>query len=238
MSVTAFMTVVTDESNEKVHDELIRPIDRLDLSLRSGVPDESRRAPGGERGAVQGPARPCFGVRVVACAVLMVVLAACGGKPKTQSSRDTSVLPPSSVSTTSPTVSTSAAVLTGYRAEWAAFEQALSTADAFDPALAATMVDPALQLVRRNLVADNADGIVGRGSVAVHPRVTKLTATSATVVDCAYSTSELVYAKTGLPVPPATPHENDGVTAVLVLRGTTWKVAQQTITEGTCAGSP
>jgi hypothetical protein len=143
---------------------------------------------------------------------------------------------PAPESTTSTSASpVAAAVLVAYRAEWAAFDQALSTANAFDPSLPATMVDPALQLVQRNLVGDKADGIVGRGTVTVHPRVSQLTATSATVVDCAHSTSELVYASTGKPVPPVTPPENDGVTSTLVLTGGNWKVSEQTVTEGKCA---
>jgi hypothetical protein len=97
------------------------------------------------------------------------------------------------------------------------------------------MVDPALQQLRRNLVTDQSAGIVGRGTVTLHPKITALSATTATVVDCAYSTSELVYATTGKPVPPATPPENDGVTSTLVQTGGTWKVSQQTVVEGECA---
>jgi hypothetical protein len=69
----------------------------------------------------------------------------------------------------------------------------------------------------------------------LHPKITALTATTATVVDCAYSTSELVYASTGKPVPPITPPENDGVQSNLVLTGSTWKVAKQNVTDGKCA---
>jgi hypothetical protein len=126
-------------------------------------------------------------------------------------------------------------VLQAYRAEWEAFEQALSTADVSDPALAATMVAPMLQEVRRNLVSDQVNGIVGRGGVQLHPRVEHVTATSATVVDCSYSTSELVYSSSGKPVPPVTPPEHDGVLATLTFVGSTWKVSDQTVTEGTCA---
>jgi hypothetical protein len=126
-------------------------------------------------------------------------------------------------------------VLQAYRAEWAAFERALSTANASDPSLAATMIAPMLQEVRRNLVGDQVNGIVGRGGGPLHPRVTQVTATSATVVDCSYSTSELVYAKTGDAVPPATPPEHDGVLTPLTLVGSTWKVSDQTVMEGKCA---
>ena len=116
-----------------------------------------------------------------------------------------------------------------------AFEQALATANPNDPALAATMVDPQLVSIRANLVGDQQQGIVGRGTFTLHPKITSLSATTATVVDCAYSTSELVYQETGKPVPPITPPENDGVSATLVLTGGTWKVSKQTVTDGKCA---
>ncbi|MHB1929053.1 MAG: hypothetical protein ACYCUG_06470 [Acidimicrobiales bacterium] len=126
-------------------------------------------------------------------------------------------------------------MLAGYRAGWAAFEHALSDANPEDPALAATMVDPQLQSVKANLLADQRQGMVGRGATALHPKIAALSATSATVVDCAYSTAELVYQATGKPVPPVTPPENDGVTSTLVLTGGTWKVYKQTVTDGKCA---
>lgn len=139
------------------------------------------------------------------------------------------------MSPTSTTVATAASVLTAYRAEWAAFEHALSTANAYDTALATTMVDPQLQRVRANLLADRNQGIVGRGTVQLNPHVTSATGTQATVADCMYSTSELVYQATGKPVPPITPPEHDGVQATLILSGSVWKVSQQTVTDGKCA---
>ena len=127
------------------------------------------------------------------------------------------------------------AVLVAYRAGWAAFEHALANANPEDPELPATMVDPQLQQVKGNLLADQQQGMVGRGTTTLHPKVTALSATSATVVDCAYSTAELVYQATGKPVPPITPPENDGVTSTLVLSGGTWKVSKQIVTDGKCA---
>jgi hypothetical protein len=126
-------------------------------------------------------------------------------------------------------------VLSAYRAGWAAFERALTTANPSDPELAATMVEPQLQSVKANLFADKNAGMVGRGIFTLHPKVATLSATTATVVDCAHSTAELFYASSGKPVPPVTPPENDGVRATLVVSGSTWKVSKQTVTEGTCA---
>ncbi|MHB1986675.1 MAG: hypothetical protein ACYCSF_01620 [Acidimicrobiales bacterium] len=126
-------------------------------------------------------------------------------------------------------------MLAAYRASWHAFEGAAADANPEDPALASTMVDPQLQSVKANLLADQRQGIVGRGTFTLHPKVVVIAATTATVVDCAYSTAVLVYAATGKPVPPVTPPENDGVRSTLLLTGGIWKVYKQTVTDGSCA---
>lgn len=176
-------------------------------------------------------------VGMLGCAAL---LAGCGGgagepnaEPTTTPSAST-VSAPSGSSTTSTTVSRDGSVLAAYRAAWAASEEALVHADPTDPRLAATLVDPLLQRVQASLLGYQHDGIVGRGGVQLHPKVTSLSATTATVSDCMYSSSELVYAATGKPVPPVTPAEHDGVRATLVMVGGTWKVSRQTVTEGQC----
>ena len=126
-------------------------------------------------------------------------------------------------------------MLAAYRAGWAAFEHALADANPEDPELPATMVDPQLQQVKANLLADQREGMVGRGTTTLHPKISALSATTATVVDCAYSTAELVDKATGKAVPPVTPPENDGVTATLVRSCGTWKVSKQSVTDGKCA---
>lgn len=141
----------------------------------------------------------------------------------------------STASSTTAASSAVSAVLAAYRAGWAAFEHALADANPQDPELPATMVDPELQQVKANLLADQQHGMVGRGTTTLHPKITALSATAATVVDCAYSTAELVYQATGKAVPPVTPPENDGVTSTLVLSGGTWKVSKQIVTDGKCA---
>ena len=173
---------------------------------------------------------------------LSVLLSACTTAHPSAASRSrasaTTSVPTPSISTTPATSSTSgetAAVLAAYRAGWKAFEQALATANPADPALAATMVDPQLQSVKANLLADQVHGMVGRGTTTLHPKVVSISATTATVVDCAYSTAELVYVSTGKPVPPVTPPENDGVRSTLVLVSGTWKVYKQAVTDGSCA---
>ena len=172
---------------------------------------------------------------IVAAALLL--LAGCGGG-STDASHHSSSAPRTTGTITAvstPRSGRAAAVLAAYRAGWAAFEHALADANPEDPALAASMVDPQLQQVKANLLADQRQGMVGRGTTTLHPKITALSATSATVVDCAYSTAELVYQATGKPVPPVTPPENDGVTSTLVLSAGTWKVAKQIVTDGKCA---
>ena len=175
---------------------------------------------------------------VIAALVGMGALAGCSGSHDAagaHSTTTTSTAPATTTpASTSSTMSSSpdSAVLDAYRAGWAAFEHALADANPEDPALPATMVDPQLQQVKANLLADQRQGMVGRGTTILHPKVTALSATSATVVDCAYSTAELVYQATGKAVPPVTPPENDGVTSTLVLTAGTWKVAKQIVTDG------
>lgn len=126
-------------------------------------------------------------------------------------------------------------MLQAYSASWRAFEGAAEDANPEDPELASTMVDPQLQSVKANLLADQRQGIVGRGTFTLHPKIASLSATTATVVDCAYSTAVLVYSSTGKRVPPVTPPENDGVRSTLVLTGGAWKVYKQSVTDGSCA---
>lgn len=179
-------------------------------------------------------ARLGAGLGCVAAAGL--VLSACGGGGSSAPTTTGGRPPPTSHATTSSTTDpTAAAVIAAYRAGWAAFANALSDANPEDPRLAATMVDPQLQGVKANLLADQRQGIVGRGTFTLHPKIVSMSASTATVVDCVYSTSVLVYAKTGKPVPPITAPENDGVRSTLVLTGGTWKVHKQTVTDGKCA---
>ncbi len=131
--------------------------------------------------------------------------------------------------------SSQAAVLAAYRAGWHVFEQAVDHADPTLPALAQTMTGAQLTSVHRILVADKTDGIVGRGTIALHPKVAYVHGKQALVLDCAFDSSELVYAATGKPVPPITPPEDVAVRSHLseVSPGV-WKVADQHTTGGTC----
>ena len=172
---------------------------------------------------------------VIGVASGSLLLSACGGTSGVPNSKRSGSTVSGSTSTSNTESQRSAVVLQAYSAGWSAFEHALATANAYDSTLPATMVNPQLQHVRANLLGDSNSGVVGRGTFTLHPKVVSLTSTTATVVDCAYSTSVLVYSQTGKPVPPVTPPENDGIRATLILSGGKWKISQQSVTDGTCA---
>ena len=154
--------------------------------------------------------------------------ASCGGSDAA-GNRSTSS---SSTTTTNPQA---AAVVAAYRAEQAAFEEAVQQADPTLPALAQTMTGAQLSSVRRSLVADHANGIVGRGSVRLNPKVSYIRGTQALVVDCAFDSSELVYAATGKPVPPVTPPQKVAIASHLSeVSAGVWKVAEQHTSDGSC----
>lgn len=175
-----------------------------------------------------------------ACALAAgLMMASCGGSggsavshPTTTGDKQTATSSSAPTTTTDPAAT---AVLQAYRAGWSAYERALAGAAPGDPALSATMVNPLLQRVRANLLGYQHDGIVGRGAVELYPKVVSVSSVTATVLDCTFSSSELVYANSGKPVPPVTPPEHDGVRATLTLTAGIWKVSQQAVTEGKCA---
>ena len=157
------------------------------------------------------------------------ICAGCGGSDATGSGSTSST---SNSNTTNPQTS---AVLAGYRAEQAAFEAAVQRADPTLPALAQTMTGAQLSSVRRSLVADQTNGIVGRGSVKLNPKVTYIHGNQALVVDCVFDSSELVYTATGKPVPPVTPPQKVAIDSNLTeVSAGVWKVADQHASDGSC----
>lgn len=150
--------------------------------------------------------------------------AACGGSSASSHDRSTTT-----------TNSQAAAVLAAYRAGWQAFEQAVDQGNPALPALTQTMTGTEFDSVRRILSADQASGIVGRGTVQLHPKVSYIRGSDAVVLDCAFDSSELVYAATGKPVPPITPPEKVAVRAEMIeVSPGVWKVANQHTTGGSC----
>jgi len=176
------------------------------------------------------PAAVLFGL-VLFCGAV----SSCGGSVPGSAANNKTARPTPPGAASSSAGSTRKAVLSAYRAGWLAFESALADANPSDPDLSQTMVNPELESVRANLVSDRRQGIVGEGKFTLHPKISALSSSSATVLDCAYSTAALVYEATGKPVLPITPPENDGVTSTLVINNGTWKVSKQTVTDGTCA---
>lgn len=174
---------------------------------------------------------------ISAAGILATTLGACGGGGHANPTVSSSTSPSTAASpaATSTLSAEQAAVLAAYRAEQAAFGAAEHSADVALPALAATMTGSQLQSVRRFLLADKAQGIAGRGPVTLHPHIATIQGSTAVVLDCAYDASELVYAKTGKPVPPVTPPEKVGIRSTLVeVSPGVWKVSQQHVTEGSC----
>lgn len=174
------------------------------------------------------PSPAPYGRRVAAgLALVALVATGCGGSspgPRRTGDSTTTTLSPAA-----------AAVVSAYREGWAAFEEAVDKADPALPALAQTMTGVQLDSVRRILVADQLNGIVGQGSIQLHPKVSYIRGTQALVLDCAFDSSELVYAKTGKPVPPITPPEKVAVRAQLTeVSAGSWKVSDQQTTGGSC----
>ncbi len=169
---------------------------------------------------------------MVVLVAVAVFCASCGGSPSATGGGSTT----SSVrSTTTSTNAQATGVLAAYRASQAAFDQAIQQADATLPALAQTMTGGELDSVRRSLVADQTNGIVGKGTVQLNPKVISVTGNDAVVRDCLFSSLELVYSATGKPVPPVTPPEHDGVQATLTQTSPgTWKVSGEHVSEGSC----
>ena len=161
-------------------------------------------------------------------AALVVAVTSCGHSP--------SAPPPSASagSRQSPSPRSDVAVLAAYQAEQAAFMGAIRTADASYAPLAETMVDPLLTAIRKQLIADHGNGIVGEGDVDLHPRVAWVRATEAEVIDCAFDRSQLVYVSSRQPVPPIKPPHPVSITADLVQDKGVWKVSTQSVSEAPC----
>lgn len=106
-------------------------------------------------------------VAAVVSAALLV--SACGGSnsaaPPTTSAEPTTTDAPATTTTADPT---SVVVLQAYRLSWSAFEHAAADANPEEPELATTMVDPQLQGVKANLLADQRQGSSG-GARACSP---------------------------------------------------------------------
>ena len=173
--------------------------------------------------------------------------------PRSTSAPSTSSSVPSSATqTTSPSTTTlDTAIIAGWLAAENALYRSLESSDGLaSPALPATMVNPELLLVKRNLAGDEHDGFIGRGAWDLgSPTVISLDPTngnpnSAQVASCIHDTALLYDTQTGR-VASGIDGQVDwlGSTSKMVLSSGSWKLASQSATANpkksvACAGIP
>ena len=111
-----------------------------------------------------------------------------------------------------------------------------SIPDPNDPALVATMTGEELSTVKKNLIIDQAGGIVARGDITpMHPHVVSNDGHSAVLRDCQYSAALLYYASSGKPASGvANGPQNIGVAATLLNVDGVWKVSAEDVKVGWC----
>jgi len=161
-----------------------------------------------------------------------VVVAGCGGSSPPAGSSG-SARP----ATASPTPNgAEAAVLDAYRAADRAYREAAGISDPNYPALESTHANPSLQQIRLTLITRNLNGIVGRGTVQLHPRVESLGPRSAVVVDCAYDGVQLVYKANGKVAsdPGSAVTGYDAIRATLIETPSGWKESEADVRIGKC----
>lgn len=177
-------------------------------------------------------------LRSIPCAIaalgVAVIFAGCGGPaPRPAPSKTPTSSPRASALTTE-----DIAVLTAYRAGWRAFVDAATAGDPSAPQLAATMVNPLLQAIQKELVRRQKQGAVLTGDVTLHPHVVSVTGDTAVVDDCAHDASKYVFKGTTVQVPPVTQPGNAGFRATLTREvDGTWKVSDQAREDAACSSS-
>jgi hypothetical protein len=179
----------------------------------------------------------------------MLVAAGCGSSTGATPKQTPTPTPSAAPSASATPEGTDAAVIAAYRAEIAAYDQALADTDnpgAWTlPALANTMVNPELDAVKAELQSDENQGIVVTGmQTPLNPQVVSVTGTSATVSDCVWDTTVQYYRAhngfTAEPVPNqpgGTQPGGDATTATLMLVSGKWMVSDVTQKVDSCSGS-
>ena len=122
-------------------------------------------------------------------------------------------------------------IVAAWTASQLAFEDAVRTADATAPELAATTVAPQLTWAESFLTLVRAAGEVGTGPVVFgHPRVMMQGPDMATVRVCADDGEVVVSAATGRPVPGILGEADAELfTSVMELTDSGWKLANQSV---------
>jgi hypothetical protein len=174
----------------------------------------------------------------VAALVSLCALTGCSNSSDVARSPSTtsSTLARTTTSTSSapPTSSASTAVLASYRASWSAFEHALADANPSNPGLVATMVDPQLEGVKATCWPTSAkESSSGAPSRCTKDRRAEDHDGNGGRLRLQHLRAGLCQYRQACPSYHAT--ENDGVESSLALTCSTWKVAKQNVTDGTCA---
>jgi hypothetical protein len=130
-------------------------------------------------------------------------------------------------------------ILSAWSAAERAFDTAALTADAAEPALAATMVEPQLDVERSWLASLRAQGQIATGQITFGPALVRHGPSGAVQVQsCAHDAEIVVSASTGQPVAGIAGEVADElVTATMVSSGGEWKLEAQTVGVGQCAAS-
>jgi hypothetical protein len=178
--------------------------------------------------------RPLPFRRLIAALATMLVMAAAGGCDGAGSRRvPASSGPAASRVPASTQPASQAAVLAAYRAYWDDVIAAGKTADWQSPQLANHATGQALQTVRDHYRQLRAEGLIDRGTVTLHPRVTALRDETATIQDCTDTSRFLKYdAKTGALRDTSVP-ELDNIEITLQRIKGAWTVTQ-TAGRGKC----
>lgn len=143
---------------------------------------------------------------------------------------------PTSTSTLDPSAS---AALAGYRASWAAVNEAANEGNYQLPALSEHLAGDEFELVTQNLFLYQENGIVSRGALVLHPHVKSENLAAkpptVTVADCVDGRGDLLYYRsTGKPIDNDPGGFRTDSTVMSELNGV-WKATSDNIgADGTC----
>jgi hypothetical protein len=178
---------------------------------------------------------------VVGAALLGALLAGCGGPgPGSASGRIRIRSAPTAVTGTDASATLSGRpVISAWIAAQLAFENAVRTADATAPELAATSVVPQLAWAESFLTLVRAAGEVATGPVAFgDPQVVSQGPDLATVRACVHDGEVVISAATGRPVAGVLGQvDYELFTSVMERTASGWKLANQSVEVGQCRGS-
>ncbi len=146
---------------------------------------------------------------LAAAAVVVVNLTKGDSSAATKATGNPAPTPSAAAPTTvfDPQAATKAAIVDAYRQSFEAVVAVASDPNGSpdDPRLSQHTIGNALLASQNSIIRLRKAGHVGGGTVEVHPSVTELTATTATVVDCSADMAFVVDAKSGQVVTPAGP---------------------------------